>query len=921
MRRLSLVVNICFITTLLISCESDRNKEIVLGEFGAFYTKINSNEPFEAFSRVGNYADIVVDLGDGQSSFVFWRGSSYLPYLETPQGRFYVDEVIERSGDGTEQMPDKANTYSRIKLVKNTDDEIIVHWRYLPKFAGTNPHTGVSPLNFVDEYFNIYPNSKVTRTIKSGTEKVADWRSNKSLKKQSFELTSSGIANSVLEDVETKPSTNNTHVATIIDKSPVRPKLWLRFDEGENYSTKEESASQKEMPIIGDALWRTGVSGTSLQFDGYRNELKVSAQDAPAINNQITLEGWVALAAYPWNDVPLIQQVDDNPETALMVFEGDTIVKTKEVFDQFEAEERDFEVILKEENDKGYFLGIDAYGKPKFKLRINNKTEELIADNAFVERYQWHQLTGTYDGDNGLMSIYVNGKLTEQKKVSPGKIITSSNDIRIGRGKDRRPTRTVRMSTYFSDTYCLDGLIDEIKIYDIALSASQVAATYQNYSKGGDALDTVNMDKRVLPDGKNSSEFGAYYSNLAFHDVYDNFWRFSDHTDVVVEFDEMPTKFVFWKGTGYIPMLVNESGQWYSNEFNETWNRSGGIGCQEPMSDKTIYSNHVRIIENTPARTVVHWRYPLWDVFHYVANYNEDTGWGDWSDWYYYIYPDGVAVKSMTVWTNGIRDHEFQESMAIFGPDQHPEDIIHTKEALSMYNLKGDTATYNWIGGPPENVEKPDNKSIQYINYTGEYKPVTIGEFIDSNVYGGELTEYSVFPSWNHWPVAQMASDGRNSTFSDRTAHSSLTHLFMPIYKEDKKGSVPSYQQLLMEGMMNLNSEDLVLLANSWLNAPQISDVEGGTGKYDPAQRAYVIEANPEGTIKFSVNASAENPTKNLAIVVKHWGNRGQAKAQYNNKSVTPRQGTFRDTDGTKTLVIWISENSKEKISITLNPE
>ena len=37
------------------------------------------------------------------------------------------------------------------------------------------------------------------------------------------------------------------------------------------------------------------------------------------------------------------------------------------------------------------------------------------------------------------------------------------------------------------------------------------------------------------------------------------------------------------------------------------------------MSDKECYTNHVRIIGNTDARVVVHWRYTLVDVLHVVA--------------------------------------------------------------------------------------------------------------------------------------------------------------------------------------------------------------------------------------------------------------------------------------------------------------
>ena len=82
-------------------------------------------------------------------------------------------------------------------------------------------------------------------------------------------------------------------------------------------------------------------------------------------------------------------------------------------------------------------------------------------------------------------------------------------------------------------------------------------------------------------------------------------------------------------------MNVNERNQGYSNEFNETWGKSVGQGCQKPMSDKSSAYSHVRVLENTPAREVVHWRFPLLDVEHVMANFDEKTGWSDWSDWYY----------------------------------------------------------------------------------------------------------------------------------------------------------------------------------------------------------------------------------------------------------------------------------------------
>jgi hypothetical protein len=48
--------------------------------FGAYYTKINSAQPFEKYSRTGKYADIIVQVADAGGKLFFSRGASYLPY-------------------------------------------------------------------------------------------------------------------------------------------------------------------------------------------------------------------------------------------------------------------------------------------------------------------------------------------------------------------------------------------------------------------------------------------------------------------------------------------------------------------------------------------------------------------------------------------------------------------------------------------------------------------------------------------------------------------------------------------------------------------------------------------------------------------------------------------------------------------------
>jgi hypothetical protein len=466
--------------------------------------------------------------------------------------------------------------------------------------------------------------------------------------------------------------------------------------------------------------------------------------------------------------------------------------------------------------------------------------------------------------------------------------------------------------------FSFDGLIDEVRIYNVAMTADQVAASCGLLDMPGPGRGKPDFDPRVLPAGLKTGKFGAYYTHLKFYDIWEGLFRFSEHPDVVVEFDKQPTSFVFWRGVGFITMMVNEKGGWYSNEFNETWGRSGGKGCQEPMSDKEAFSNHAKILENTPARAVVQWRYPLVDVFHTIANYDKETGWGDWSDWTYTIYPDGVAAKAMHLWSSGPMNHEWHEGMVITGPDQHPEQVVETDPALILATLTGETREYAWKTRPPRGVNYRDVK-VHVVNLKGEYDPFTIGDFQSGNVYASEVTDYSVFPSWNHWPVAQMPSDGRYATHPDRTSHCSLTHVVPAVYKS-QDGKRPYQERLLLEGMSKKTPAELATLARSWLQAPEIKALNGCTAiKYNPAKREYPLVATNQA-MSVAIEASQEQPLVNVCFTVRNWGAGGAASVLMNGKAPAEvRQGTFVDTDGTNTMVIWIEVAASAPTEFTIN--
>ena len=856
-------------------------------ELYAYYSRVDSGEPFEKFSRTGDYADIIVKLGAPEGRLVFWRGSSYLPYWETARGKWRLEEIVPRRGDGTATMPDRVNVFAHAEIIENTASKVIVHWRYLSRFTAGNPRGGLDPNNFVEEVFTITPNGRITRVVKQGTKTIDEWNDPLNQVTQITQLAKDGIKHIHRENPRHSAPPALVKGNPIKGPAVVAPCAWFKFDEGQGDTTKED-ISQLSLTVAGHkTLWKQGVSGTALEFDGYHTVVALPAAHAPKIQaGDLTLEGWFALGAYPWNWAPIVQQGDDD----------------------------------------GYFLGVDSHGYPGFMVKASGIWHKLsvpnhppYTDTNHLALFRWHHVAGTYSKTDGMMRLYVNGQEVASNSAGPGGVETVDADVRVGKAGILRPP-TEALHDTFPSAFGLDGVIDEVKIYNVALSAKQVAESGENFKPDPAVVSHPDMQPRALPNPSTGGQFKAIYTHLLYYETWDNMWRFGPYPDVVVGFDQLPIKYVFWRGVSYVPMIVNEANQWYSNEFNETGFTADAPGDCEPMSDKGCWNSHARVLENTPARVVIHWRCWLSNPDHHWANHDAATGWGDITDWYYYIYPDGVAAKRMRCYTTQPDQwHEWQETMIILGEGQHPETVIEKSPVLTLVDETGQAFDYNWNPEPP----KPDftGKIIQKVYFTGRYDPFTIQRFSGGEVFGTERKWNSVFPPWNHWPTAQANSSGRDASFTDRAAHTSLTHLFWPLSGQ-QRGDAPYVEKTLLEGMTDQSAVSLVNLAKSWLEAPTLETISDCRSLgYDPSQRAYVLCATGASP-SFRIAASAQHPIVNLCFVVKNWNCEDAAQLQINAKTehASPafRQGIVRDPNGRPVLVVWLQRQTTEPMAFTL---
>jgi hypothetical protein len=737
------------------------------------------------------------------------------------------------------------------------------------------------------------------------------------------------------------------------------PYAWWKFDDIEQTKFSEDFITQSQDILTGYVKYTKGVSGSALVFDGYTTSVVRQSSKAPQLSDSFSFEAWIAVQAYPWALCAIVnqcQQPDLKPTTKIG--------------------ERQPE----EDPTAGYVFGIDANGRLHLQLSVDGKWQKCTSEEK-IPLMKWTHIAGTFDSSNGI-TVYINGKKAAEKDISGKLKLASEVNLIVGRiNKVRIPEYALNTST--PAMYSFDGYIDEVKIHGGVLTSEQISKCFSSVKPP----EQTGQKFRRLPDEpKGPAPFGAYYTNLKFDDAWDAVRHEGPMSDVVVLFDDKPWRFVHWRGTGYVPHWVTENDIWYSNEFNETW--GDGEYVAEPMSDKQCRYSNVRIIESSDARVVLHWRYALCDIIYNLVRTDPYSNWNDWADEYNYIYPDGVGIRKQVLWSSEISEpHEFHESMILSQPGTKPEDNIHT-DALTLVNMQGESHTYSWLPQVSRQLDKPDSRNIQIVNTKSKAKPFLIvsdkpfkqktdpvmtmirnmsdeerekltekynaASPEEKQKMGVELylqamqmgikeeTEFpgpvffpysmfinkenSIFPWWNHWPVAQIPSDGRNATSPDRVAHTSVSNVWA---WENYELTENRQTRIMMHGLTERSPDALAVLAKSWLRpADLFLNAKGYINKgYDASQRAYILQCRDNSEkprLRFELPGSKEHPVVNPVIIIENWGT-DRPSLQIDRKDVEAgkdfRYGHRRTPQGTDLILFLKLENSKYNEITILYPE
>ena len=380
---------------------------------------------------------------------------------------------------------------------------------------------------------------------------------------------------------------------------------------------------------------------------------------------------------------------------------------------------------------------------------------------------------------------------------------------------------------------------------------------------------------------------------------------------------------------------VTPEGIGVSNEWAET---KSSVDDGNDYGEVGFDRNAVMWIERqSPARKVVRFRGALVDRNGNVQHANVESGSpygeGDWSDEWFTIYPDGVSVRVVKIYTGKTKDavafwglpgyaafwgvrgtiFETQETFIHGVPGLQPPDLIET-EALTLITMDGRYKRISYKPYPPDR-SLFDPANIQMVNLKSKYHPFTI--VTENNV---EIKPYYM-PMDDHRNIDKTVfiTWPRRGHFEDGNYTSALSHVIKWGWHEKTENTLV---QVYLLGMTDEPTEQqrvdkLVRLARSWQNAPELI-LKGNGYRYDGyeiKEKAYVL-TNTAGQkdLHLSIMASPERPLVNPVFVIKGMDKNKPFTLLMNDKKLSNYRAGYEDDN----MVIWIPLTSMKNTSFQL---
>ena len=225
---------------------------------------------------------------------------------------------------------------------------------------------------------------------------------------------------------------------------PAPPVGWWKFDEGSGTIANDSSGQENNGTLLGDPTWVPGVFNDALFFDGLDQSVQVNdSSSLDLATDGVTISAWF--------------QTWVTGAVAPIVSKG-----------------------FSDSNGyHGIFMGLDANGH--LEVKVGDATSGQLLDfstqNVFADN-QWHQVVVVIDQTGFNASISVDGKqqLLQLNSGSSGTLVNSNSTVNFtaSGGFNTTVSQPLYLGGDPGNNPYFVGILDDIRIYNYALSSAQV---------------------------------------------------------------------------------------------------------------------------------------------------------------------------------------------------------------------------------------------------------------------------------------------------------------------------------------------------------------------------------------------------------------------------------------------------------------
>jgi sucrose-6-phosphate hydrolase SacC (GH32 family) len=253
-----------------------------------------------------------------------------------------------------------------------------------------------------------------------------------------------------------------------------------------------------------DPMWRDGVKSNALLFDGYSTYIINDQYNHPT--EEFTISLWVAPRAFEWGDEgkfsPFVSQIDSA-------------------------------------NSAGYLFGMYRHGRWGIQLGLGNSFiagihTVMAPEDKLLPTNEWTYLSATFNQEE--LKLYMNGELVLTDDLGDYQGYPLNQAITpqlIGRHND-----TAQSEAFTHNMF--SGILDEIKIYNIAKTEEDILDSYNSYLKDETHPEmeytNIAFDPTIYDGDRNRTQYHAIpgenwmnepHAPLYFNGMYHLFYQFN----------------------------------------------------------------------------------------------------------------------------------------------------------------------------------------------------------------------------------------------------------------------------------------------------------------------------------------------------------------------------------------------------------